>query len=148
MRYNCVIYAFARAIKVSPEELVEALPHDGLSQLPDSNVQRSHHIQEIIDVASEKNIWFCPIELAPQALYTQVNRVYPVFFGNDIVGNFKRFKKYLKDSTGVVTGIRGRIGHAAFWNGERCEDDRGNWDLWEPDGDFTPSTYWRAVWAT
>lgn len=148
MKYNCVVDAFAKAMRISANELVKLLPHDGLSQIPGQDIQRSHHIQEIIDIASARGIWFCPIELAPQALYPQINQRYPIFFGEDIVGNFKRFKKYLKDSKGVITGLRGKTGHAVYWNGTECQDSRGNWDLWSGNADFAPDTYWRAVWAT
>lgn len=147
MSYHCMVISFARVLGITTEALIDQLLHDGLGKFPGTQVQRTHHVQEILDVACNMGCWFAPVELIPQSFEPKTRRPFEVIFGDGTVSaNFDRFKDYLKDSKGVIVGMRGRNGHAVYWNGHECSDQRGSWVLWGKNTDFVPSMYWRAVW--
>jgi hypothetical protein len=142
-----MVNAFAKALWLSPQELVDKLRHDGLGTFPGTSIQRTHHVQEILDAASDMNVWFTPVELVPQSFDPATKTAFPIYFGDDMADNFARFRAYLKTSKGVIQGMRGRTGHAVYWDGQ-CHDNRGSWSLWAEGNDFLPSVYWRMVWTT
>lgn len=149
MKYHCMIDAFAKAMRITPQELAEALPHDGKGTFPGTNIQRTHHVQEMLDVSSDFGLWFSPIELVPQSYDPYTRKVFQLYFGDGTVNaNFQRFKSYLHASRGVIVGMRGEEGHSVYWDGRRCHDHLGCWELWGDDSDFAPGMYWRAVWIT
>lgn len=148
MKYHCMVSAFAKAMNLMPEELVGMMLHDGLGTFPDTNIQRTHHLQEIIDVGSKIGVWFCPIELIPQSIDPETQTTFQIGFGNGTVSaNFSRFIDYLAVSKGVIIGMRGRSGHAVYNNMGKCFDDEDTWwKLWGVETSFVPAVYWRAVW--
>jgi len=144
--YHCMVDAFAKTMCMTPQELVDDLPHDGRSVFPGTQIERSHHIQEIIDVASYKGVWFCPIELVPQSFDPDTRKNFQLFFGDGTVSsNFDRFKRYLKESEGVIIGMRNNIGHAVFCYNGVCHDDHGEWRLWSDGNNFLPSIFWKRL---
>jgi len=142
-----MVNAFARCLTLSPQELVDQLGHDGLGMFEGTTIQRTHHVQEILDVASDMGVWFTPVELVPQSFDPKTKQAFPIHFG-DMSGNFERFQAYLKTSKGVIQGMMRGQGHAVYWNGHECFDNRGNWSLWREDNEFLPGVYWRALWTT
>lgn len=148
MKYHCMVEAFAKAINFTSSELVKSLGHDGLGNFPHTQIQRTHHVQEILDVASDAGMWFAPIELVPVSRDPRTGKQFEIWVGDSPSANFDRFRSYLNDTVGVIIGMRGTLGHAVYWNGKECEDDRGQWELWGDDTDFVPAVYWRAVWNT
>lgn len=150
MKYHCMVNAFAKAMGLSPQELAEALPHNGLGMFEGTDIQRTHHVQEMIDVASEIGIWFCPIELVPTSTTADHKQVFRIFFGDGTVSsNFDRFRSYLNTSRGVVLGMRTDVnqGHAVYNDRGRFFDDRGAFEPWDEKYNFSPGVYWRAVWT-
>ena len=146
MKYHCMVEAFARVLDITSKELVSKLPHNGLGNFPGTEIQKTHHVQEILDVASKMGCWFCPIELVPVSYDPKTKKRFEIFFGDAASANFNRFRYYLNNSKGVIVGMRGPAGHAVFWSGKKCEDSRGKWELWSDNTDFVPAVYWRAMW--
>lgn len=147
---NCMVNAFAKAMRLSPQKLVEALQHNGLDVFEGTNIQRTYHVQEMIDVASKIGIWFSPIELFPKSTTVDYKQVFPIFFGDGTVSaNLARFRVYLKNSRGVVLGIRTDVnsGHAMYNYQGTLFDERGSFKLFDPKSDFSPIVYWRVVWT-
>ncbi len=155
MGLHCIVTAAARLAKESPEQFVKRLSHDGSKTYPDSDVVRTHHIQEIIDGLLDRGVALCPIQLMPTAVVSpdllsegdsRTPKGYVVYFGDGTVsGNFDRFKSHLKGNEGIITGMLGPTGHAVYFDGEYCHDSRGRWQLWV--AEFDPSEFWRAVWT-
>lgn len=138
-----MVTAFARALKIEPEYLLQNLEHDGLGFFEGTTVQRTHHVQEIMDVAVALGCVLCPIELVPRS--TNGRDVFNIFFGDGTVAaNFDRFKMHIDGNEGVIQGEMNGEGHAVYWDGEKCIDSRGEWNLWG--NDFAPGVFWRAVW--
>jgi len=150
VNYHCMINAFARVLDVTPDLLVNELSHNGLSTFPGTDIQRTHHIQEITDVCSKLwGYWFAPIELVPQSYDPQTGQRFKLFFGDGTVSaNFDRFQSYLQTSDGVIIGMRGLIGHAVHNDRGMCFDNHGQWKLWAEGTDFVPAVYWRAICIT
>jgi len=150
MSYHCMVTAFARAFRMTPEELVELLPHDGLGKFPGTDHDRTHHVQEMIDVAEELHCYVTPIELVPQSTTADGQSTFQIWFGDEDDGNFKRFKSYLRTSTGVVLGmnVQHGIGHAVFNDRGIFVDHRGQFEPWAVDSYFSPGVYWKTKWTT
>ncbi len=64
-----MVRAFAKYLHMLPDELTERIGHDGTDTFPDSEIVRSHHIQEIIDICIEEHAPVVPIEFAPRAVF-------------------------------------------------------------------------------
>ena len=143
-----MITAFGRALGISTETLMSAIGHDGTALFPNSTTVRSHHVQEILDVAHSLGALLTPIELVPQSYHHGIN--YPVSFGpdNDPSPNFDRFKKYVSLYKGVICGARKStsVGHAVYWDQKLCHDSSASWELFSDKGDFVPGVFWIVTW--
>jgi len=149
MNYHCMVNAFALAMEIGEAELVVRIGHDGLQNFPDTAIPRTHHVQEMIDVGAELGCIFTPIELVPVSIVRDGDLVqYPLWFGkqDDLVANFTRFKGHLKTGPGVILGSRLGSGHAVYWDGEKCIDKSGEFELWGDGTDFEPGVFWRVLW--
>jgi len=144
-----MVRAFAKYLEMEPDELTKRIGHDGTATFSDSEVVRSHHIQEIIDICLEEHQPVVPIEFAPLAVFVKEGKRFPIIFGDDMTANFDRFRAHLSTSRGVIQGGLDvddkQIGHAVYWSGSQCVDHHGVWELWGEHIPFIPSVYWRSV---
>lgn len=146
-----MVKAFATLFACTEESLIEQLGHDGKSTFPGSTSQRTHHAQEMVEVAFGYGIALTPIEIFPVS--TDGYARFQIFFGahGDVEANFDRFREHLAATkNGVIQGMREdeHLGHAVYWDGEMCVDSKGRWPLWGDGTNFMPSVLWRATWIT
>jgi len=146
--FHCMVNAFARSLRMTPAELVLKLGHNGMGTFPDSNIQKTHHFQEMVDVGYEEGCHYVTIEMMPQSMTSDGSEVFPILFGPDVIDNFNRFQQYCHVSKGVILGEKGGLGHAAYWDGRFCHDDSGVYDIWDGESPMAPRVLWREVWTT
>lgn len=146
MSFHCMVNAFSLALNMTPAELVVRLGHDGKATHPGTEIQVSHHVQEILDVSADINIWFTLIELLPSNIVQQDDLVrFPLFFNDEMQNNLERFNRYLSNSRGVLLGTQRGVGHAVYWDGKNCIDGEKRFGVWDDKEPFEAMVYWRQV---
>ncbi len=111
---NCLAAASAMALGITYNALVNRIGHDGQAiifpDLPDPGKRQGFHIQEIIDVALDMGFAVTPIEALPYST-PDGQKTFGVNF------KIKRFQNHLKNSRGVITGMKKIWRHAVYWDG-------------------------------
>ena len=114
------------------------------------------HEQECIEVAQQLGYACTLIEIVPQMMPMPVGPIRPIWFpGTDSdreENNWRRFKRHLTTTYGVITGLKQRasgemIGHAVAWDGNNIYDSQGSGWIYSlekaSDFRFTPRNYWK-----
>jgi hypothetical protein len=146
--FHCMVNAFARSLQMAPSELILKLGHNGRGFFPDTNVEKTHHFQEMVDVGFKEGCNYVTIELLPKSMSPDGSEVYPIMFGPEPADNFVRFKHYCQISRGVILGNKSGVGHAVYWDGLHCHDAGGAFDMWGGESPLAPFVLWREVWTT
>ena len=120
---NCLLYAAAMVLEVTPEQLIQSIGHDGEEvwwpEQIGSQKKRSFHIQEILDAARSLNYSFICIDAIPLIGIDDFNikEIYPE--------PMLRLASWIKDHPGILIVDSGGIGHAVAWDGEQVFDPKG-----------------------
>lgn len=129
--WSCLPRAFAKALGVPLEEVLEIIGHDGSEivhpSLPDPLCRRSFHPQEMIDVCEQYG-----------AIVTEIQRTYasqPKQATTPFtVNNEARWFRHLHTYKGVLAGINSRgVPHATYWDGHKMDE-------W-----VEPAIFWRLT---
>ena len=141
-RWSCLPTAFAMAIGITVEEMVNAIGHDGSKiiwpDLPEPRCRRGFHTQECIRVALLLGKSVTPVEYESRLAPGDVTPL--------TITNHRWFSAYLTTSCGVVTGVVGQNGtakgHALAYSYTLVADPTtGTITDWLPDG-FRPTCLW------
>jgi hypothetical protein len=159
------------ALHMPVKKLIEMIGHDGSEEpyreLPGQKA--GFHEQECINVCQQLGYACTPIEIVPQMIPVSGGPVRSVWFlpegqsdwpgtlrGQLIANledwNWRRFIQHLKDTRGVLTGEKKRIGsnvvvgHAVAWSG-MIYDSQGKGFIYSLENahqyGFVPRTYWK-----
>ncbi len=148
--WSCLPIAVATALDIPFADLIKQIGHDG-SELVynDKTMQRSFHVQECIDVATNMGVACVPIEchyaLTPNGLERYI-------IGTE-EEQLKRFQSYLdKTERGFFEGMsmgKGPIkGHAVAWVNNRIVDSKGRTFKYKDrlEHKIAISRFWRCLW--
>jgi len=138
-RWSCSVTAFAMALHLPVEQLIDEIGHDGsekiFTHLPEPMCRRGFHAQELIQVAWTNGYACTPIEMYPMLKCEPFTGHPPrpglplehsVLFGSDTRANEDRFSTAVKATRSVIEGIGCRCHHAVY-----CQYGQ----IWDPDGD-------------
>ena len=110
---TCMIYASAMLLGITPAQVVELTGYNGLGR-------RSHHPQELIDMARRLGKVLLPIERYPKCYTDGIEEdVY-----NEIDAD-SRFGGYLRQNKGLLYGFKDGQAHMCAWNGQWVYDPHG-----------------------
>ena len=131
-RWSCLITSAAMILDTNVEVLIEELGHDGSEilwpKLPDPQRRRSFHIQEIIDLAINRDVWLTPIEAQPMSLPSPrgIEQLGLPIAPYRVEMPSRRLNSYLKYRRAILIGqsIQGRP-HSVAWDGQRVFDPIG-----------------------
>ena len=131
-RWSCLPTAFARALGISLDEMIERIGHDGSRivwpDLPEPGCRRGFHIQECIEVARLMGMSVMPVELYPRHAPTLDVEPITVLYADNVL----RFNDFIKSTKGVLTGSTQRYEHAVAY-------DHGSYD---GGPNFIPTCAW------
>ena len=132
--WSCNVAAFAMVLKVSFNDLIVEIGHDG-SQVVfraspnDPHKRRGFHDQELIDCCLRRGFSVTEIQASPVSCsFVNSGDVFEIPFRN---GTEKRFKEHLKQYDGVLFGETAKAGHAVAWIDNVIYDPRGKIDVLE-----------------
>lgn len=141
---QCVSASFAMVMRISFDEMIERLGHDGMERILDDKAPpepycfRSHHPQEFIDVLLSEGYSATMIEMNPMLMHADQLVDHTPLLGTD------RFYLSLPYGDGVMFGVIKRGGktspHAVAWNHAegKIYDPRGYVWQFNKDQDFHP----------
>lgn len=120
--WSCLPCSFAMAINMPVEDFIELIGHDGSEEVYEKlpGVKAGFHEQECIEVVQQLGYSCTPIEIVPQMMPVPGGPVRPIWFwpekltANPEDWNWQRFTKHLKDSRGVITGMKENISTQEF----------------------------------
>ena len=92
--WSCMATAAANVLDMPVAEFFRRLGHDDSEKVSDR--RRGVHVQEVVDVAWDWGYWVMRIDLYPQS---DGQPPWPIEFQG---GNWARFKRYCKQSQGVL----------------------------------------------
>lgn len=156
--WSCLPCAFAMVLDISVEELVGLIGHDGSAEpyVNRPGQKAGFHEQECVEAAQLLGYACTPIEIVPQMMPVPGGPIRPIWFpgteSDREENNWRRFKRHLTNTYGVITGLKQRpngemIGHAVAWNGRNIYDSQGDGCIYAlgeaKDFSFTPRTYWK-----
>jgi hypothetical protein len=146
------------AIHLSVLKFIEMIGHDGSAEPYEDfpGLKAGFHEQECIEVLQWRGFSCTPIEIVPQMTPAPGVPVRPVWFPpghSSEDGNRQRFICHLRESRGVITGMKKyinndkMIGHSVAWDG-MIYDPQGKGFVYtlEQMGDygFMPRVYWKV----
>lgn len=128
--WSCILSAFAMALDVSNEDLIELLRHDGSETifpgLPEPACRRGFHIQELIHVAIYLNKTVTPYELVPAIAPTPLMDFSTARW--HAIGSTHRkvfFEQLINWERGVITGRTPTTNHAVAFDKRVIYDPDG-----------------------
>ena len=143
-RWSCSVTAFAMAIDIPVQQLINDIGHDGsekiFTHLPDPMCRRGFHSQELIQIAWQYGFACTPLEMYPMLrcepfFGPRPNREpnergglpmeHSVLFDGSVVGNQSRFIAGVQVTRGVMEGQGCRCHHAVYYHFGQ---------IWDPDG--------------
>jgi hypothetical protein len=129
-RWSCMATAFAIALGIPVEKLVEIIGHDGseiISPAEEPHGRRGFSAQECIDVALSMGFACTQIELLPALDFPGGFRKLITFphAATSVGGNWTRFTKHVSSSRGVIAGNGKRHGHAVAYENRLIYDPAG-----------------------
>lgn len=143
--WGCAVTAFAMAIDIPVQQLIEEIGHDGgekiFTHMPDPMCRRGFHSQELIQAAWQHGFACTPIEMYPMlrcepTIFDKLKRKpdergglpmeHSVLFGSSIVFNEARFSAAVQTTRGVMEGQGFRCHHAVYYHYGQ---------IWDPDGE-------------
>lgn len=157
--WSCLPCAFAMVLDLTVEEFTELIGHDGSAEPYDAlpGQKAGFHEQECVEAVQLLGYACTPIEIVPQMMPHPGGPIRPIWFpgteSDREENNWRRFKRHLINTYGVITGVKQRasggvIGHAVAWDGKHIYDSRGEGCIYSfeeaIDFDFTPRTYWKV----
>ncbi len=122
-KHQCLIYATAMLLGITPEQVIETVGHDGSEiwwpQLESPWGQRGIHMQEILDVVEATGQTLVCYQLMPTSV--------PIDEGlqRRAVFELKRAKERFSLVLGVGPGILITARHACAWDGSKVYDPNG-----------------------
>jgi|2_EtaG_2_1085320.scaffolds.fasta_scaffold00029_92 hypothetical protein len=122
--WSCLPTACACLLQTQPNEVIEAIGHDGSEILFDGHGnecgKRGFHVDEIFDVFIANLRFPVPIEAEPQI---HIDDLHWSVFGNP----HSRLNHYLENHCGILLGSHPDTDkpHAVVWDGEQVYDPRG-----------------------
>ena len=125
-RWSCVPAAFATAINVEVQTLIEKIGHDGseiiFPDLEEPLCRRAFHVQELCIALFSLGYFVSGYDCLPLALCDE-DHMYTVEYPDEKA----LFKEIMSNSIGVGCGRiqNTNTTHAFAWNGERCYDPQG-----------------------
>jgi len=126
-QWACMPVAFAMAMGVSVDELLEAVGHDGskiiFPTLPEPACRQGFHVQEFIVVALQRGLAVTPVELFPVLASSDERQTHTILYPDN---NWKRFADTLATSRGVIDGTGFRFGHMVAYDHGRIYDPKGS----------------------
>jgi hypothetical protein len=121
-KWSCLPSAFAMAIDISVETIIEVVGHDGSEiiypDLDEPYGRRSFHIQEMINVCMLNNTGVIPIQTNPVS-YVDSEHIYSVP-AIDVMDYYTE----LYSGVMVGLGLQGRP-HAVAWDKKLVHDSNG-----------------------
>ena len=145
--WECMLYSFAMALEVSPDEIVSYLGHDGSyivvnkGNQADPYCRAGFHPQEFIDFAyaMQRSKFVAPYEIVPVSL---VNGEQHAIINPQ---RMETFEELVKNQQGVITGccISNRSKHhaVAFSQGEIHDPDLPHTYAFKDVSSFTPHNF-------
>jgi len=130
--WSCSVTAFAMAIDIPVQQLVEEVGHDGgeriFTHLPEPMCRRGFHSQELIRIAWMHGFACTPLEMYPMlrcdpSLGTPLE--HSVLF-NSGLGNQAHFSGSVQATRGVMEGTGKCCEHAVYYHYGQ---------IWDPDGE-------------
>jgi hypothetical protein len=128
-----MMYASAMLFGLTPEQVTELTGYDGQECPFKDGGQRSHHPQELIDMAYKLGYALIPIERGP--LISNGIEHLPIF---DEIDADNRFGSYLKGNMGLLECYRNGEHHYVAWDG---------YNIYDPAGYTTVITDKRYLWT-
>ena len=122
--WSCLPTAASCLLQSQPNEIIEAIGHDGSDILFDSEGKeigrRGFHVEEIIDVFLANLQFPVPIEADPQI---HIDDLIWSVYGSPR----SRLDHYLSSHPGILLGSHPdtNANHAVVWDGEQIYDPRG-----------------------
>jgi hypothetical protein len=122
--------AFAMAVDLPVEKLIEMIGHDGseiISPAQEPAGRRGFSAQECISVALSLGFACTQIELFPGLVYPDGHKKMVVFphDAKSLDGNWERFKQQIDSSRGVIAGNGQKHGHAVAYEHRTVYDPAG-----------------------
>jgi hypothetical protein len=145
-------------LDITVEELTQLIGHTGSAELYDTlpGQKAGFHEQECIEAAQLLGYACTPTEVVPQMMPYPGGPIRSIWFpgteSDREENNWRRFKRHLTNTCGVITGLSQRtssgvVGHAVAWDGDNIYDSRGEGFIYSleeaSDFGFTPRTYWK-----
>lgn len=153
--WSCLPTAFAMAIDVSPEWLVQEIGHSGDDEpYGYPGLKAGFHEQECIEVLLRHGYACTPIEVGPTiSPNLDKQKIRRIYFGGGLGGNWARLLRHMAGTCGVLTGTHMKSktawprGHAVAWDGEVIHDSIGPRCYPFEDAvkyGFTPGCFWKV----
>ncbi len=126
-RWSCSVTAFAMALRVPVQQLIEELGHDGgeiiFPDLPEPMCRRGFHSQELILAAWRHDFACTPLELFPQIQSNCGQHTYRVGMEDHLC--WARFIAAIQVTFGVLQGPGRHCLHSVNYR---------HGQIWDPDG--------------
>ncbi len=138
--WGCAVTAFAMAIDIPVQQLMEEIGHDGsqkiFTHLPEPMCRHGFHSQELIQAAWKHGFACTPIEMYPMLRCEPFPGTFPhrdqlpmehhVLFDGKVTANEARFRAGVKVTRGVMEGAGTQCHHAVYYHFGQ---------IWNPDGE-------------
>ena len=135
--WSCAVTAFAMAIDIPVQQLIEEIGHDGgekiFTHLPDPMCRRGFHSQELIQAAWQHGFACTPIEMYPRLTCEPFPGTFPPRDGLSMEKDvwtpeaaWTRFQVGVGMTRGVMEGQGCRCHHAVYYHFGQ---------IWDPDGE-------------
>ncbi len=157
--WSCLPTAFAMALDLEPSNVIEQIGHDGsIEPYKEDGLKAGFHEQECIEVTQRLGYACTPIEAVPTiSPYSDGREGRPIYFGEELASNWRRFLRHLDGTCGVLTGTftlpgdpTPLRGHAVAWDGvvtQKIHDPMGPrcYPFEEATKyGFTPKCFWKV----